>query len=73
MKYQKFLLLILAILLIFSCQSDKNDKVFRIAYAMAPGGTSHLGAVRLNELVTQKSKGRIVGNPGGIAPINLTS
>ncbi|MDA0196088.1 MAG: TRAP transporter substrate-binding protein [Bacteroidetes bacterium] len=68
MKYQKYLLLILVILLIFSCQSDKNDKLFRIAYAMAPGGTSHLGAVRLNELVTQKSKGRIEVKlyPGGV-------
>lgn len=41
------------------CQPKNEFKTFRIAYAMAPGGTSHLGAEYFKELTEQKSQGKI--------------
>ncbi|MCG8307094.1 MAG: TRAP transporter substrate-binding protein [Cytophagales bacterium] len=68
MRSEKIIVVIIGFLILFSCQSNSNDKVFRIAYAMAPGGTSHLGAVHFQQLVKQKSKDKIAVKlyPGGI-------
>lgn len=41
------------------CQSQDDFKTFRMAYAMAPGGTSHIGALYFKELVEENSKGKI--------------
>ena len=46
------------ILMMSGCQPH-DVKTFRIAYAMAPGGTSHLGALHFKELVEEKSQGKI--------------
>ncbi|MEX2567561.1 MAG: TRAP transporter substrate-binding protein [Cyclobacteriaceae bacterium] len=41
------------------CSTQNDYKIFRMAYAMAPGGTSHMGAVHFKELVEENSKGKI--------------
>ena len=68
MNYTKIFILIATLLGITACQTSKGNKVFRIGYAMAPGGTSHLGALKIQELVKEKSQGTIEVKlyPGGI-------
>ena len=41
------------------CREQEDYQTFRIAYAMAQGGTSHLAAVRFKELVESRSKNGI--------------
>lgn len=41
------------------CQDKQEYQTFRIAYSMAQGGTSHLGALYFKELVETKSQGKI--------------
>ena len=45
--------------MISGCQPPTDVKTFRIAYAMAPGGTSHRGAVHFKEQVEEQSQGKI--------------
>lgn len=68
MTFRKLIIIVTGILMLAGCQTDEDHKVFRIAYAMAPGGTSHMGAVHLKELVKEKSGGELIVKlyPGGI-------
>lgn len=46
--------------MMYSCSVKKGDtKEFRLAYVMAPGGTSHAAAVKFSELVNDKTSGKI--------------
>lgn len=54
-----FILLILSGFFSFSCSKQKDYKEFRLAYVMAPGGTSHSAAEKFRTLVKEKSKGKI--------------
>ena len=46
--------------MMFSCNVEKSGtKEFRLAYVMAPGGTSHYAAENFSNLVSEKSNGRI--------------
>lgn len=50
----------LILLMMFSCNVEKSGtKEFRLAYVMAPGGTSHSAAENFSNLVSEKSNGRI--------------
>ena len=44
----------------FSCRVEKDGKQdLKIAYVMAPGGTSHEAALKIGELVEKHTKGQI--------------
>lgn len=58
MKF-KAIFFILTILILYSCSEKKDYKEFRLAYVMAPGGTSHSAAEKFSELVHKKSNGKI--------------
>lgn len=46
--------------MMFSCSVNKGDKQeLKIAYVMAPGGTSHEAALKIGELVEKYTKGQI--------------
>lgn len=51
--------LILSAFVFCSCSDSKEYKEFRLAYVMAPGGTSHSAAEKFSELVYTKSNGKI--------------
>jgi TRAP-type transport system periplasmic protein len=55
----KTIFIIISILIFFSCSRDKEYKELRLAYVMAPGGTSHKAAEKFSELVKHKSNGKI--------------
>lgn len=52
------LICFLTFLLVQGCgqKLKDNEKVFRIAYVMAPGGTSHAGAEKLKELIEKEKE-----------------
>jgi len=53
-------LILLSLMTIYSCSMEKDGKQeLRIAYVMAPGGTSHAAALKIGELVEKYSKGEI--------------
>ena len=56
--YNKIIILLLTIIII-SCTTNKDYKEFRLAYVMAPGGTSHAAAEKFSKLVYEKSKEKI--------------
>jgi len=64
----KTIFIIISILIFFSCSRDKEYKELRLAYVMAPGGTSHKAAEKFSELVKKKSNGtiRVKLYPNGI-------
>ena len=53
------IIVLLSVLLLFSCSGKKDYKEFRLAYVMAQGGTSHASAEKFGELVEQRSSGKI--------------
>jgi TRAP-type transport system periplasmic protein len=55
----KTFLIIISIFILFSCSENKQYKEFRLAYVMAPGGTSHSAAEKFSELVYKRSGGKI--------------
>ncbi|MCG6190779.1 TRAP transporter substrate-binding protein [Maribellus maritimus] len=57
--YNKIIILLLVTFIVSSCSTKKDYKEFRLAYVMAPGGTSHAAAEKFGELVSQKSEGKI--------------
>ena len=57
MKY--IIVLSMAVSNISCRQSDSETKILRIAYVMSAGGASHEGAVKLAELVEERSEGKI--------------
>lgn len=59
MRFIKMLIMALVIIMVTGCQKNKKDKIFRIAYAMSPGGTSHLGALRMKEMIEKRLGGEI--------------
>jgi len=64
----KYTLLLLMVLLVGCSQGNKNPKIIRLAYVMAPGGASHQGAEKFAELVKERSKGELLVRlyPNGI-------
>ena len=59
-KKQLWGLILLSLLMMFSCSSEKNSmQDLKIAYVMAPGGTSHEAAIKIGELVEKYTKGQI--------------
>lgn len=60
MKINSNILILLFIVLItYSCAREKEYKEFRLAYVMAPGGTSHAAAEKFRDLVFEKSNRKI--------------
>ena len=57
--YNKIIILLLVTFIVSSCTTKRNYKEFRLAYVMAPGGTSHAAAEKFSKLVFQKSGGKI--------------
>ena len=55
----KYIVVLLSVLLFFSCSQKKDYKEFRLAYVMAQGGTSHAAAEKFGALVEQYSAGKI--------------
>ncbi len=62
------IIFIFSILAFYSCSEKKDFKEFRLAYVMAPGGTSHSAAEKFRDLVHEKSNGtiRVKLYPSGI-------
>jgi tripartite ATP-independent transporter DctP family solute receptor len=55
----KILIILFIGLAFYSCAEKKDFKEFRLAYVMAPGGTSQAAAEKFSDLVFKKSNGRI--------------
>jgi TRAP-type transport system periplasmic protein len=55
----KAVFFILLYLVFCSCSEKKGYKEFRLAYVMAPGGTSHSAAEKFSDLVYKRSNGKI--------------
>lgn len=59
-KNRWWYLIPMSLLIMFSCHAEKGRKQeLKIAYVMAPGGTSHEAALKMRELVEKYSKGEI--------------
>lgn len=56
---KKILFTLLLGLILYACTGKKDYKELRLAYVMAPGGTSHAAAEEFRELVFKKSNGEI--------------
>ena len=56
---KNIIVVLLSVLLFFSCSEKKDYKEFRLAYVMAQGGTSHAAAEQFGALVEQRSAGKI--------------
>ena len=60
MRILKYIIVLSMAVCNISCrQSDSETKILRIAYVMSAGGASHEGAVKLAELVEERSEGKI--------------
>ncbi|MEN8230597.1 MAG: TRAP transporter substrate-binding protein [Bacteroidota bacterium] len=59
-KNRWWCLVLLSLLIMFSCSAEKGGKQeLKIAYVMAPGGTSHEAALKIGELVEKYTNGEI--------------
>jgi TRAP-type transport system periplasmic protein len=55
----RYSILILCLIVFIGCAENKTYKEFKVAYVMAPGGTSHAAAEEFRLLVEQRTNGQI--------------
>lgn len=59
MRWMVFVIGFSTMMAFYGCNNRSDYQVFRIAYSMGQGGTSHKAAVHLKEIVEKRSEGNI--------------